>query len=394
VRNEHANGFFSSKFRADDQGRFVMNPIAGDSYTLHAFPTGDEPYLIGQDEMKWTKGALKATHDIRMPRGVLIRGKVIEQGTGRPLGASSIQYMPFKGDQRVLSGWQAIVASEDDGSFRIVVPPGKGHLLVFGPTGDYILDAIGSKQLYDQGPGGWRYHGHAIILYEAKAGDAPREVAAALRPGVTIKGRVEGPDGQTIAQASVISTLWIEAQNPYWRGDYQIPVEDGRFELHGLDPKGTARIHILDAEHELGATAEVSGKQAGEEVTVRLQPCGRAKARFVGPDGKPIAKYQPRFEFIATPGPSRYSRNPKDLTELSADDEMMANIDRKHYWPQPASNAEGRITLVSLIPGALYRLGDFSTINDQGKGMQVRKEFTVKPGETLDLGDILIEKPQ
>jgi hypothetical protein len=73
---------------------------------------------------------------------------------------------------------------------------------------------------------------------------------------------------------------------------------------------------------------------------------------------------------------------------------MMANIDRKHYWPQPATDAEGRITLVSLIPGALYRLGDFSTVNDQDKGMQVRKEFTVKPGETLDLGDILIEKPQ
>jgi hypothetical protein len=36
----------------------------------------------------------------------------------------------------------------------------------------------------------------------------------------------------------------------------------------------------------------------------------------------------------------------------------------------------------------VYRLSDRS-----GPG-KVRKEFTVKPGETLDLGDILIEKPQ
>jgi hypothetical protein len=71
----------------------------------------------------------------------------------------------------------------------------------------------------------------------------------------------------------------------------------------------------------------------------------------------------------------------------------MANVDRKHYWNQPSTDAEGRITLVSLIPGALYRVSDFSTVNDD-KGMQVRREFTVKPGEMLDLGDIVIEKPQ
>ncbi len=59
----------------------------------------------------------------------------------------------------------------------------------------------------------------------------------------------------------------------------------------------------------------------------------------------------------------------------------------------PKTDAEGRITLPALIPGALYRITDFSTAKDDAKGPQVRKDFTVKPGETLDLGDILIEKP-
>lgn len=395
VRNEHANGFFTAKFRADDQGRFLMNPIAGESYTVGAFPTGGEPYLIQQDELRWTKGAVKATHDIKVRRGVLIRGKVTVAGTNHPLGASSIQFIPMRvpGGDSVLSGWQAIVASQDDGSFQIAVPAGKGHLLVFGPTGDYILDEIGSNKLYGDRPGGRRYHAHAIFPYEVKAGDPPHEVAAALRPGVTIKGRVEGPDGRTITDGFILTTLRIEAFNPFWRGDYRVPVRDGRFELHGLDPKGSTRIQLLDPGQEWGTAVEVSGKQAGEDLTIRLEPCGRAKARFVGPDGKPVANHRPTVEFVARPGPSRYSRGERERAELSADAELIANVDRKHYGNMPRSDAEGRLTLISLIPGALYRIIDFSTVNDPKKGIQVRKDFSVKPGEMLDLGDIVIEKP-
>jgi hypothetical protein len=42
-------------------------------------------------------------------------------------------------------------------------------------------------------------------------------------------------------------------------------------------------------------------------------------------------------------------------------------------------------------PRPLYRITDFSTANDE-KGAQIRKDFTVKPGETVDLGDIVIAK--
>ena len=78
---------------------------------------------------------------------------------------------------------------------------------------------------------------------------------------------------------------------------------------------------------------------------------------------------------------------------LAADATYMPNVDRMHYWNGPFTDADGRITLPALIPGAWYRISDRSTMNDRDKGAQVRKDFTVKPGETLDLGDILIEKP-
>ena len=150
---------------------------------------------------------------------------------------------------------------------------------------------------------------------------------------MTIKGRVEGPDGQTVTDGFILTTLRIEAFNPFWRGDYQVPIRDGRFELHGLAPEASTRIHVLDPEHEWGASVEVSGKQAGEDLTIRLQPCGQAKARFVGPDGKPVAKHQPHFEIVATPGPSQIQ--PEQARPGRAGGR------RRHSWPTSTASITG-----------------------------------------------------
>lgn len=395
IQNEHANGFFTTKFQADAEGRFKINPYLSDQYTLNAFPPAGEPYLIAQDEVKWTnKGAVKVDHDFKLRRGVLLRGKVTEQGTGRPLAGSSVQFIPIRGGDNLLSGWQAIVASGADGLFQIAVPPGKGHLLIFGPTSEYVLEATSERMVYNGKPGGRRYYAHKVVAYDVRAGSDPVDTDAALRPGKTVNVRIVGPEGQTVTEAFYLTALRISAVNPSWRGDSADPIRDGRFTLQGLSPEGKARVDIFDPTHQWGASVEVSGQQAGKELMVTLKPCGRAKARFVGPDGKPLAKHVPNFEYIATPGPHPFTGNKKLQAELAADAEYMPNADRKHYWNSPATDAEGRITLPDLVPGALYRINDFSTVNEPDKGVQVRKDFTVKSGETLDLGDILIEKPQ
>jgi RNA polymerase sigma factor (sigma-70 family) len=382
---------YTTWFRADKDGRYLANPSPGGYFRLKGVAPAGQPFLIREDEFAWIKGTVKRTVDIRLPRGILLRGKITTEKTGGPVAGATVQYVAARCPEHVIDGWWAVVASQDDGSFQIVVPPGKGHLFLYGPTPDYLLEVVGSRMIYRGQPGGERHYAHRIIPYDVKIDRAPEEANVALRPGKTVKGRVLGPNGQTVDKAEIIATLHFSYFHLSWRGDLTIHARDGRFELHGLDAEKPTTVSFLDADHEWGATVELSGKQASDELTVQLQPCGQAKARFVGPDGKPVARIFPLFEILGTPGRHEESRDPKDQGVLAADAAYLPNVDRKHYWNATFSDAEGRITLPDLIPGASYRISDSSDRAE--KGVRVRKTFTVKRGEILDLGDILIEKP-
>ncbi len=75
-----------------------------------------------------------------------------------------------------------------------------------------------------------------------------------------------------------------------------------------------------------------------------------------------------------------------------ADEDFVAEFDRVHYPKGLISDDRGMLDLPALIPGATYRIYD-GTMGEAGTP-RLRKEFTVKPGETLDLGDVLIERPK
>ena len=73
-------------------------------------------------------------------------------------------------------------------------------------------------------------------------------------------------------------------------------------------PDAEVPVYFLDPKRKLGATVNLSGKSAaGGPVTVRLEPCGTAKARLVDPRGKPVAGYRDPYliSMVVTPGPSR-----------------------------------------------------------------------------------------
>jgi hypothetical protein len=239
--------------------------------------------------------------------------------------------------------------------------------------------------------GGRRFYAHDIVSYEAKAGAGSLELTATLRPSRAIKGRVAGPAGEMVKDALVLSRQQLDSINLTWQEYNFIHAREGRFVLPGFDLEKSSPVYFLDAEHKWGTAVELSGKPSDQELTVRLQPCGQANARFVGPDRKPVAKLRlgPYVQLLMTPGSRTLGLVDKGES-LWADAAYLPNIN----WNEFATDNDGRITLTALIPGAPYRISDWSTVNVQGKGYQIRKDFTIKPGEIVDLGDILVEKPE
>ena len=120
---------------------------------------------------------------------------------------------------------------------------------------------------------------------------------------------------------------------------------------------------------------------ANGPITVRLQKCASARVCYKDPDGKPMANHPAdeslgMLTLIITPGPEfggpEHQKDP-DLT--TSDDAYQVNLDRDRDRGL-RTDPDGRVTFVSLIPGATYRF----------RG----REFTAEASKTIDLPDITV----
>ena len=399
VRSSIGRAAIVSAFETDDQGRFRLNPPPADRvFGVFAYPPEGQPYLIARGRIEWPKGALEQSLDLSLPRGVLIHGTVTEQGSGKPVPGATVDFYT-RGRRSAQASASLIIETAADGSFQLGVMPSPGCLFVKGPSDDYVIQAVGSRMVHEGQPGGSRMYAHAYTLLDLKPGIGSQEVHVVLRRGATVTGQVVGPDGQPVRDAWIFSRVildpirWTWAN---WTGRNHGKVNNGRFEVHGLEPDTEVPVYFLEPKGKLGGVVTLSGKSAtGEPVTVRLEPCGAARARVVGPDGKPVVGRLPGrpIEMVVTPGPP-YSTAKDQAGLIFADEADLTLIDPVNYQTDLVSDAEGRLTLPVLIPGATYRFIDYTTFIRGETGPTIRKEFTVKPGETLDLGDILIQKPE
>jgi hypothetical protein len=410
---EHGMGYLAVEGCTDGDGRLTLNVFPGDYVRVIVHPPPGTAYRTLRQVVPWGRAAGQPTR-LALPRGVLVRGRVTEAGTGRSVAGARVQFRARQNNnpfyrQDFQAGSQEenleTAISGSDGRFELAALPGPGHLLVLGPTLDYVHVATTWGDLEYGRPGGNRYYPDGLHALDRKPEAEGPEVAIELRRGETRRARVVGPDGRPVGQFLVFSRSFLPLGYEWWqREPNALEGRDGRFELSGCDPETTSTVWILDRSCHAGATAELSAVAARDPATIRLRPCGSAIARFLDPEGRPAAGvfngrptagFHPFFHMVVTPGAAMAT-----LIFTGQDDGKAVEADwftwafRPDGAPDGEADAQGRSTFASLIPGATYRLvlpvRPKSQQEMAERGLPT-KDFTVKPGEVLDLGNFTVE---
>jgi RNA polymerase sigma factor (sigma-70 family) len=371
---------WGSRTHTDADGRYRVSSAKGPQYNgeevgiLMVFPPQDPPYCNSQKEFRWPKGVVKHTLDIALLRGVLVRGKVTEEETGKPVAGAQVRYwtqqnnpslsLEEMGPYNFVNGKDSATTAAD-GTFRIACRPGPGYLIIEGPDADYILRENGGyNRLYTGKRGGQPWLSHGFVAVDAQSGAEPIDVMVTVRKGVTIQGEVTGPQEKPVEDLNVFCRLEGFSTHP-------VKVRRNRFELHGCDPAKPMTVYFLDTAKDWGATALLSARDRDKPVRVQLEPIGSARVRFVNKEGKPLANFYPGLSLVLSP---RHG-------DLRAQTRMIASPFRK---VGPHTDEDGYCTLTDLIPGATYQFGY----------AKIETTITTESGKTVKVPDVLVPNPQ
>jgi hypothetical protein len=370
--------------RTNAVGRLRVNVRRCERHELLVYPPESSPFAFRRVEAAATQG-LSQEIDVTLPRGVLVKGRVVESPSGRAVAGAILEYRPRRAGNPNFQketvanhgGYEPTTVSGPDGSFRLGVMPGPGHLLVKAPTPEYIIVETSEGEFEAGTPRGPRVYTHGLLTVDAPA-EAEVDATITLRRGDSVRGRVVDPDGRPAVDVGFFTRFDMTL----------IPADDGCFELKGLDPNKPTTVFFLDADHQLARIMEFSGRDFNRPVTVQLERCGSARARFIDAQGRPFGNL--RFEASDRPMihvemiVADRSPGPGDAgSKLEIEKTLYVNLDYKHYDPL-STDPEGRVTYPSLIPGATYRI-------IAGEGSWVtKKQFVAEAGRTLELGDITV----
>ncbi len=366
----------------DAEGKYRVLPNPGIRFGVSAYPPSGVPYMARQTErITWENSELTREVNIKVPRVSLVRGRVLEEGSDKPVEGATITFeagvqsgMPAN----VVTGWQAQQTTDANGNFTFAVPHGRGTLLVKKKDANYILQHKLSREIQSGKPGGSRVYAHALHEVNTSKENDSIEVEIRIKPGHEVSGKIVDEQGKPINNAVLATNLDVWDYTGEWRG-VSGPTLGGTFRLKGLTADQEHPVYFLDPRNKLGAMVNLRASK--EPMSVVLKPCGSAKAKFIL--DRVDRQFSPVLYFVLTPGEMKYDFDAMKAGKTLADSDFVANLDRINYGnPQEVQEGIDRYhTFPALIPGATYRL----LIGGRIDGPY--KDFTVQSGETLDLGE-------
>jgi len=376
--------------KTDDQGRLLLPMAPGNRFELWVFPETPSPFLPPRTQtIQWPAEEKEKEVVISLSRGVEVKGSVVEEGTGKAVEGASVWYTPTEpiDDPDYANNIQINRKTDENGLFEMPVPPMPGWLMVHASSGNYVLKEVGWQQLKDGRLGGRRTHVHDLKPIEPELGSEPIQIAFQLQPGLTTKVQLTDDSGEHVRGASVHVFSLLESGErdiPYHR--IISPDAEGLIEFQGLEEAKQYLVHFHDVQNQRGGSIVL---RANEQVqSVVLTPCGQATAILIDSEGNVLADQRiSSTQIIVIPGVPDVKTEAIELGQWIA---TTANISMTTHRANPSlgvSDKQGRVIIPMLIPGATYQVtGRF------GGRQVVLKEFSVKSGELLFLGHIVVRR--
>jgi protocatechuate 3,4-dioxygenase beta subunit len=376
--------------RTDADGRFRAVGLPKVPHRqVYLNPGDNSPYMTAGYKVPDADGLGPITLDLQLVRGVVLRGRVTETATGRPVKGAGVFYHPLADNAHVgkvpgsdihqMSGYGC--SADADGRFRLVVVPGPGLITAQAetrgggtahPYTQVRLDPADRpraylKQVDTLGEAIMTFGGvittlsnlSAYKIIDPPAGTEELSIDLTFATGRSVRGTVLDADGKPLAgcTAGGLTATYDQPQ----------VLKDATFTAVALDPDRPRTVIFLHRERQLAGTVKLSGAEPTPPA-IKLGPCGAITGRVLDADGTPVAGAR-----VAV----NYRENAVD------------RLDTRGTYPREEfdTDADGRFRITGLIPGERFGVGFKVKGRLLDAGTAVR-DLTVAPGEAKDLGDI------
>jgi hypothetical protein len=343
--------------------------------------------------------------NISLPVGVLVRGRVIDERTGKPVEGTLNYYVcetnPELKTSMILSlrntGRPRHVKSDAEGRFAIRVLSGPG-ILAFR-AGSQFHFGVGADQVDYATYGGpedprgkvfrttsgscQANNFNLLVSLNPPPQAKDMTVDLKLHSGLEVTARVRTLDGRPPGTYYVLG----DAEEPTWTKH-----NEDRFTIAGCYPEETRRLFLYQPERNLVASADISGVPP-EPIEIRLRPGGSVVGRLLDFDGKPPAGAYLVPEFA--PLRAGLLAGAGHLGELKRD---IGGVPTTGSLPR--TDEKGHFEIKGLIPGLQYtarfmveRRGNVRASSASSGVMPIFTDLTVRSGETKDVGDVRAKPP-
>jgi RNA polymerase sigma factor (sigma-70 family) len=363
---------------SDADGRFKIPGQPKGPLNQIEITVDDQPFIKVEKPVGDPSGLGPIHVDIALKRGVLVEGRVRSRMDGRPVKAI-VQYYPLRDNPHLKEcpdasfldnnvSDEAEFVTDADGRFRAVALPGAGILTVRTIGRDFLS----AKPLADQDAGKVLHaanFGMMMTQFQALVPINPRDVATIAIPDIIVdQGRsqhlkVAGPDGKPVTGLRLFGSL-INSLG----GD---PLSGAELTFVHPEPGKELAILVVDRDETAGRLVVVKGDEP-DPISISLQPAGRVIGRLVDDEGRP----RPNVPFAVAL--------------------VLQSIQRERFSVQPPTGPDGRFEIKGLIPGVTYNVAavknDTRDSLERMLGSIGKTQWTVKPGETQDWGNVQVKK--